>query len=153
MLDLHSAARPRPPQEVLDGGGPASCHYDHEWTEGDLIVSNNLTVCHKTGKGVGRPLETQGLRVLHRVCDLARAQPPARSRAHAHPLARASPGYSQGGLGGAQVTVLGSHGLSPAAFAHAAPWLAMPARPRDGYRDLGAPSPSGLQSPEPLFGV
>eukprot|EP01051_Picozoa_sp_SAG22_P009294 SAG22_NODE_765_length_7393_cov_5.670003_4_plen_376_part_00 len=96
-----------PLREAFDN--PA-CHYDHEWRQGDLVVSNNLSVVHRTGKGVNEPdsLAEQGLRVLHRV------------------------------------TVLGQFGVSPAAFEPAAaPWLARPARPEDGYRDLGDTSPFG----------
>lgn len=43
------------------------CEYAHQWEEGDLILSNNLTVAHRTGAGAHMSVEQVGLRVLHRV--------------------------------------------------------------------------------------
>ena len=48
------------------------CEYAHQWEEGDLIVSNNLTVAHRTGAGAHASTDEVGLRVLHRVTVMGR---------------------------------------------------------------------------------
>ena len=40
------------------------CEYAHQWAEGDLILSNNLTVAHRTGPGAHAPVEQVGTLLL-----------------------------------------------------------------------------------------
>ena len=41
--------------------------YMHIWEEGDMIMSNNITVCHRAEKSAFKDPESNGLRILHRV--------------------------------------------------------------------------------------
>jgi len=49
--------------------------YNHVWSEGEVIVSDNLAVAHKASKDTQRPSSEVGLRLLHRISVLGTHEP------------------------------------------------------------------------------
>lgn len=45
---------------IYDALDSPECEYAHQWEEGDLILSNNLTVAHRTGPGAHASVEEVG---------------------------------------------------------------------------------------------
>lgn len=48
---------------------PETAHVrrEHQWEEGDIVITDNLTVAHSAGAGAHDPSPDNGLRILHRV--------------------------------------------------------------------------------------
>ena len=63
--------------DVLNDAG---CSVDHEYSEGDCIIIDNLAIAHRASKQAHTDANTQGLRILHRttVAGMIDFDPPAK---------------------------------------------------------------------------